>query len=210
MTYKIGIVAQDQPDGKFGINTNYIRFAYNFGRPIVILPESFDDYSQIYNIDALLLPGGADVDYKRYSKKPAYGSFGPNIYLEHFDTEILPKLVGKIPIFGICRGLQSLNVFFGGTLRNLWFHPYSNHEDDKVHKVMANGEKKELEVNSFHHQAIDKLGSYLTIEAQTDKINEGVIEAISCFSKGIFAVQWHPERLRNDEYSLNKFKLLIS
>ncbi len=115
MTIKIGIVAQDQPESKFGVNTNYLNFIYKLGRPIVIFPESYDDFKEIYNIDALLLPGGADVDSRRYANIPMLGNYSPNIWLEHFDNEILPNLLGKMPIFGICRGLQTLNVIFGGT-----------------------------------------------------------------------------------------------
>ncbi|RPJ69871.1 MAG: hypothetical protein EHM20_15985 [Alphaproteobacteria bacterium] len=205
---KIGIPAQDQPENKFGVNTNYLRFIYQFGHPVVILPETYDNFSQIYKLDALLLPGGADVNTHRYSNTPDYGTYNSNNFLEHFDTEILPKLIGEMPIFGICRGLQTLNVLFGGTLKNLWFHPYSINDTDTVHKIYVSGEKKPLKVNSFHHQAIGKLAGNLTKEAQSEDLSESIIEAISDHKKHIFAVQWHPERLL-DEYSVNNFKKIL-
>lgn len=208
MSLKIGIPAQEQPDNKFGVNINYLQFIYGFGRPVVILPENYDDFKEIYKLDAVVLPGGADVDSRRYSKAPMYGNYNPNIYLEHFDANILPALLGNIPIFGICRGLQTLNVVYGGSLKNLWFHPYSNYDMDEAHKVMAAGEKKEMGVNSFHHQGISKLADNFSKEAVSNDKFEAVIEAISDFRKRIFAVQWHPERLL-DVYSINKFKEIL-
>lgn len=208
MTVKVGIVAQDQPESKFGVSVNYLNFAYKVGRPVIILPENYDNYKEIYNIDALLLPGGADVDSKRYTDVPLYGTFSPNAWLEHFDNAILPNLLGKLPIFGICRGLQTLNVIFGGTLRNLLWHPYSQFDADDVHKIDVNGKKDPMKVNSFHHQAIAKLAPNFIVEAKTNTLDESVIEAISDYKNKIFAVQWHPERLL-DEYSTNKFKEIL-
>lgn len=213
MTIKIGIPAQDQPENKFGVNINYLEFIYNFGRPVVILPETYDNFKEIYKLDALVLPGGADVNYRRYSGIPSIGNGNPNIYLEHFDTEILPNLVGKVPIFGICRGLQTLNVLYGGTLQNLLWHPFNNYESHEVHKVWTPDkrltfDKKNFEfsVNSFHHQAIKNLAKNFKMELAD--FGDGVIEAISDFENKIFAVQWHPERL-NDKYSVSMFKKIL-
>jgi gamma-glutamyl-gamma-aminobutyrate hydrolase PuuD len=208
LTIKIGIPAQDQPDSKFGVNVNYLNFIYKLGRPVIILPENYDNFKEIYNIDALVLPGGADVDSKRYTDVPEFGTFSPNTWLEHFDIKILPNLLGKMPIFGICRGLQTLNVTFGGTLRNLWWHPYSQFDEQAVHKIEIDGKKDSMRVNSFHHQAISKVAPNFVVEAKTSAIDESVIEAISDYKKNIFAVQWHPERLL-DEYSVNKFKEIL-
>jgi len=208
---KIGIPAQNHDD-KFGVNTNYLEFIYQFGTPVVILPCDANEFHQIYSIDALVLPGGADVDSKRYAKMPKLGNYNPNIFLEHFDKEILPLLAGNVPVFGICRGLQTLNVYFGGTLNNLVWHPVSSHETHEVHKVILyrdgirpkKEEKKDnmMGVNSFHHQAISDLAENFTIEAESEI--GGVIEAISDWKKLIFAVQWHPERLL-DAYSNDMF-----
>ena len=120
-------------------------------------------------------------------------------------------LVGKIPIFGICRGLQTLNVHFGGTLRNLWGHSYSSSDTHEVHKIkFPNNKGKEIKmgVNSFHHQAIDKLAENLTVEATSDEIYWNCIEAVSDYNNRIFAVQWHPERLW-DKYSIERFSKLL-
>lgn len=213
---KIGIPAQDQPDDKFGVNRNYLEFISEFGHPIIILPCKKEEFFDNYKIDVLLLPGGADVNTQRYTNIPMFGTYNPNIYLEHFDKEILPILIGNIPIFGICRGLQTLNVTFGGTLKNLIWHPVSNYETDKIHDVFLykngirpvwdNKKVNKFGVNSFHHQAIDKLANNFEIEAESEY--GGVIEAISDYNKRIFAVQWHPERLL-DSYSQKMFYSIL-
>jgi putative glutamine amidotransferase len=216
MTLKIGIPAQNHDD-KFGVNINYLEFIYQLGHPVIINPIEKEDFFNVYKIDALLLPGGADVDSKRYAKMPSLANYPPNIHLEHFDKEILPLVVGNMPIFGICRGLQTLNVFFGGTLQNLIWHPYSSHETHEVHQVIPynNGNKPQkfnsketpkFGVNSFHHQAVNKLYQNFKIEAESEY--GGVIEAISYYEKKIAAVQWHPERLL-DNYSLKLFQSIL-
>ena len=213
---KIGIPAQDH-DGKFGVNMNYLEFICKFGSPVIISPCRKEDFFSIYNLDALLLPGGADVNSQRYTDLPMFGNYNPNIYMEWFDNNILPLIIGNMPVFGICRGLQTLNVFFGGTLQNLVWHPYSSHETHEVHQVIPynNGnrpqkfnskETPKFGVNSFHHQAVNKLYQNFKIEAESEY--GGVIEAISYYEKKIAAVQWHPERLL-DNYSLKLFQSIL-
>lgn len=212
MTLKIGIPAQDQPDNKFGVNTNYLQLIYQFGSPVIILPESYDNFKEIYKLDALVLPGGADVDSRRYTNVPMLGNYNPNIYMEHFDNKILPNLIGKLPIFGICRGLQTLNVLFGGTLKNLLWHPYSNYDTDANHfvwepdQIKPDRKNSKFKVNSFHHQAIAKLAN--NFKQELVDFEDNVVEAISDSKNKIFAVQWHPERLL-DTYSLSKFKSIL-
>lgn len=204
---RIGIVAQNQADDTFGVQKNYLEFIYQLGYPIVLLPSSWKDFEEYYGkLDALVLPGGMDVNPDRYSKAPSFFTGASNPYLEFFDSNILPKLIGKLPIFGICRGLQTLNVIRGGTLvQHLFTHPVSENATHKVHKVHSPDNKFKMDVNSFHHQAIGKLGDGFKVEL---KSNDGFIEAISDIENKIFAVQWHPERLK-DEYSLSKFEQLI-
>lgn len=196
---RIGIVAQESY-GIVGVALSYIQWASKFGTPVLLTPDS------PVNVDALLLPGGADVYYKRYALIRGYWTQDPNSYLEKFDEEVLPGLIGKLPIFGICRGLQTLNVILGGTLtQHLFRHPYSLSEKDMVHTVTTSDGRTLGKVNSFHHQCIKKLGGGVTAELFA---HDGTVEAISCKSKGIFAVQWHPERL-GDPYSVDKFNQLL-
>ncbi len=201
----IGIVGQEHW-GTWGVKTNYMAWAEQFGIPVVLYPSNWENFKWIYSIDALILPGGADVSSKRYTWLPHPFAGGPNPFLESFDMQVLPHFVGEIPIFGICRGLQTLNVHLGGSLfQHLWRHPYSKSDDDVVHEIKVKGQDGKLSVNSFQHQAIKKLGDDVVIEAVAD---DGVIEAISVPERKIFAVQWHPERLL-DEYSVEKFKEIL-
>lgn len=116
------------------------------------------------------------------------------------------------PVIGICRGLQEINVAFGGTLRDLRAGPSGNishHAPDGVsletmfghnHRVRVEPHSplaaitgaSELTVNSVHHQLVDRLGSGLAVAARSD---DGGIEAIyaTTTAAAVFAVQWHPE-----------------
>lgn len=207
---RIGIVAQERED-YFGVHQDYYDLAEEFGTPVLISPVEKEEWWKTYGIDGLILPGGADVDYRRYGAWFGFRCGRPNTYLEYFDNEILPLVVkAKLPIFGICRGLQSLNVFFGGTLhQHLWRHPYSQHKQDLVHNIHINNWDESptvVGVNSFHHQAINKLAPGLSALAVSD---DNLVEAIGHESLPIFAVQWHPERI-HDEYSLGLMDRIFS
>ena len=201
---RIGIPATDLDGDIFGIHKDYISLIQEFGTPVIMSPVEKHLWHQTYKIDGLVLQGGADVNPLRYNAIFGMKTQRPDNYLEYFDTEILPDYVGKMPIFGICRGLQTLNVHFGGTLKqHLWRHPVSKNKEDLVHDVLVKELDSSNEIkfksNSFHHQAINKLGEDLEVYA---KAEDGIIEAILHTKLPIAAVQWHPERSR-DEVALN-------
>ena len=148
--------------------------------------------------DGLLLPGGGDLEPWRYGQKNTHSrNLEPDrdaaewILLEHFST--LRK-----PILGICRGLQTINVFFGGTL----FQDIPGHsaagQIDRLHRVKTISSPllplcgESCVVNSAHHQAIDRPGSGLQIVQWTP---DGTAEALCHQTLPVWAVQWHPERL---------------
>ena len=125
-------------------------------------------------------------------------------------------------ILGICRGLQFINVFLGGTL---WQDIPSQHPSEIVHRqgkpygapthtVMLNGDLKTLlgkdviEVNTLHHQAAKDLGSNLTVMAVAP---DGIIEAVQMVDKPfVWAVQWHPEYMfKTDPDSLALFSYFV-
>lgn len=146
---------------------------------------------------ALLLPGGGDMEPWRYGQANT-GSrcLEPErdaaelLLLERFTT------LGR-PVLGICRGLQTINVFFGGTL----IQDLSGHSSvdgiDRLHRVRAApsplrdlyGER--CVVNSAHHQAADRLGSGL---CAVQWASDGTVEALCHKSLPVWGVQWHPER----------------
>jgi len=203
---KIGIPTNLR-DKRFGTHGNYIEWVSQFGKPILLTPH-VDQFDQI---DALFLPGGKDVQFNlTFLNNPS------DPHLEWFDRFYIPRFIeAKKPIFAICRGMQALNVYFSGTLRNLYgeelkLHNQCETEDVKnslVHKVYEPTSEDEDDyhlVNSIHHQAIDKLGNGLEVIAKCDN----VIEAIKHEELPIVGVQWHAEKI-NDEFSKKLVKSIL-
>ncbi len=183
------------------------------------LPEDFD---------GLLLSGGADVDPSRYGEAPVNGSVDVEADRDELDFELLSR-AGRLeaPVFGICRGLQVINVALGGTL---WQdipaqrprgveHSFPSREGyDRArpaHQIRVSPSAPgtlplaaalaamgEAFVNSRHHQAVKDLASGLVALAASP---DDLVEAFAC-EAGPFlaAVQWHPENLvgRADQNAL--------
>ncbi len=173
-------------------------------------------------VDGLILAGGYDVDPIRYGgDAEAATTIDPK--RDAFELELIEKALDRdLPILGICRGLQILNVAHGGTLRNIRTDPAlgpthggelsQNHRhrvtvtsDSKWAAIVGSGS---LDVNSYHGQAIAKLGKKLIPVASTD---DGIIEAIERRDLTfVLATQWHPEILSlKDETHLAIFRELI-
>ena len=111
---RVGIVGWKIGPNSFGITLSYLSYFDTIGTVDIINPLSL--YVN-HDIDLLVLPGGGDVDSMRYSEKPDIFSGRPDPFLEFFDTQMLKHYISKrTPIFGICRGFQTLNIFFGGRL----------------------------------------------------------------------------------------------
>lgn len=156
---------------------------------------------------ALLLPGGGDWDPRRYGQK--------NIASRHLDPardqwewELLERFTaaGK-PVLGVCRGMQGINVFFGGTLMqdipenaaaDMPGHAQRGGKD-QMHPVFSApgifaalcGNNEGI-VNSAHHQAVGRLGNGLRVEQWA---KDGIVEAFRHETLPVWGVQWHPERL---------------
>ena len=194
----------------FGMNSKYLNWVSQFGQPLLLTPG----ISQINDVDALFLPGGADV-----SNNLTFLNTRANPHLDSFDKEELPNYIEKNkPIFGVCRGMQAINVHFGGTLRNLIGKELHNHQkndsektkESLVHSVNQNylsrTTARTFSVNSIHHQSIHDLGKGLIIIAKS--YSDSVPEAIIHENKPIAGVQWHPEKI-NDEFSKQLFKHIL-
>ena len=148
--------------------------------------------------DILLLPGGGDV-HPRFYGQTIDGA--ADIDDERDEREL--SLIGAFlragkPVVGVCRGLQVINVYFGGTLRQHIDGHSQLGGRDHLHPVCAEqGLLRALYgprflVNSAHHQAADMLGAGLCAAARAP---DGTLEAIAHERLPVFAVQWHPERL---------------
>ncbi len=195
------------------------------GLPVVLpLEMSEEDANQVVETcDGFLFTGGQDVSPVLYGMKDATGTIVASPERDKTETLLLSKaLQADKAVLGICRGLQFINVFLGGTL---WQDLPSQHPSEIVHRqgkpygvpshqVQLSGNLKSLlgkdilEVNTLHHQAVKDLGKGLTAMAIAP---DGIIEAVQMLGKRfVWAVQWHPEYLfRTDSDSLAIFSCFV-
>lgn len=193
----------------------YLDVLYACGAIPVVLP--FDscavDVEQILSIcDGLLLTGGADIQPKLYGEEPI-AELGPTQPIrDELEYRLLDKALEEdMPLLGVCRGSQILNVFLGGTLYqdlNTQLPNSANHAmeppyESVCHKVvLEKGEPlqvllgiDELPVNSIHHQAVRRIAPTLVPLAHS---LDGVVEGIWMPGKRfVWGVQWHPEWIWN-------------
>ena len=180
-------------------NINYINAVAGCGGiPVAsYLPDVSTDY------DGLILCGGVDI-HPNYYHQEIDGTGEIDEARDAVEFALAKAFIeaGK-PVLGICRGLQLLNVYFGGTLiqdlKNSCEHT-SKADYDLIHKVTAvEGSVvhslygNSFVVNSSHHQAIGVLGKGLTVTMTAE--NPKVIEGIAHKSLPVLAIQWHPERM---------------
>ncbi len=212
------LVTPNIEDIKLTINENYIRgIELAGGVPILasyMEYEHIDEYLDL--VDGVLFSGGDDINVKFLNEEPNEYNNPVPLRRDEFEIELLKKCISRdIPTFCICRGIQLLNVVCKGTL----FQNIENHmgkKEEISHKVLIKKdsllfeaiEDVELEVNSMHHQVINKLGDNLKINSFS---SDGYIEGVeSKVNKFVVGVQWHPEYLIDScNRNLNLFKLFI-
>ncbi|MBN2286765.1 MAG: gamma-glutamyl-gamma-aminobutyrate hydrolase family protein [Tissierellales bacterium] len=215
MKPKIGILlsmAYEKDPKNYLINEKYVKsIADNGGIPIVFPTLEGYNFDEEYAglIDGLLLPGGDDVHPMLYHEEPIAQVTYATRARDRFEVDMLMKMhLQNKPVMGICRGLHIINVAFGGSLiqdiptqtQSAQCHVQSRAiRSEPFHKIilepntiMSSIFGKETAVNTFHHQAINRMGEGLVISA---KAQDGIIEAIEHKDKKIFAVQWHPEEM---------------
>jgi len=173
----------------------------------VHLPREADADAVVARLDALVIAGGQDVDPRRYGRQPTSAGSRLDPDRDRFELALIEAaLARRLPLLGICRGMQLLNVVHGGTLvddltpvqgveHTLVVYP----PHVRVHAVeLAPGTALRqlygpaIEVNSFHHQAIGQLGDGIVAAGVAP---DGVIEAVELPSAPAVGVQWHPEML---------------
>lgn len=159
------------------------------------------------NCDGLILCGGGDISPTFYGEKNIQSQ---NIDYNNdlYEFSLLNQFVQlKKPVLGICRGMQIINVFFGGTL----YQHIDNHKNsdgtDLFHTISVKSSflydlyGKSFTVNSCHHQAVNKLGNDLSVMAHSGEIIEGICHK----TLPIIGVQWHPERIENGKKLFDYF-----
>jgi putative glutamine amidotransferase len=189
-------------------------------------------------IDGLLLAPGRDIEPARYGQRPHPLLAATEPQRDEFELALVPAALARgLPILGMCRGIQVLNVALGGTLHQdvsmvaaehptdpgwrSWKlteraslagerppphprHPISIEDGTALAAALGSGT---AEVNSYHHQAIDRLGDGLKVVARSP---DGVIEAVELAGRPVLAVQWElQEEARIDPRSQRVFEWLI-
>jgi putative glutamine amidotransferase len=187
---------------------NYVRWLQD-GQEIEVIKLGHED-GEFPDCDGLVLSGGVDIHPEFYGGALEYREYrGWNRERDKFEVEVLKKAWGRgLPVLGVCRGLQLINVVKGGTLVQdlgiLGDEVHQNEPEDKLHGVVLEGDgllkgivgKGEGIVNSAHHQAIGMLGEGLRINCRAeDGTIEGIEWARPAGRSFLLAVQWHPERM---------------
>ena len=176
------------------------------GNAAVELALSVQDY--VDALDGLILQGGADIDPEAYGESPSELLQTTDALRDRFELNLLRAFAaaGK-PVLGICRGMQLINVAYGGSLHQDLIADgatKANHVapsyDEHVHPLRIEpgswfdalypGVTRPI-VNSIHHQGVKALGKGLAVEAWSD---DGIPECIRATDSGfVVGVQWHPE-----------------
>ena len=219
----IGITANYNDGNSMLADGYYKKVVAAGGVPLLIPP--LDDTDAIINtldrIDALILSGGGDYNPLFCGEEPS-----PRLHSINGERDLPELLITRlaynrqIPMLGICRGIQTLAMALGGTVRqdiadtdglikhsqdanrNVPTHSVSVCEDSVLYNIYGT---RTLYVNSFHHQAVGEPGERFRVVASSC---DGVVEAIeSTEMKSIIGVQWHPECIDD---GLPLFKWLVA
>ena len=215
----------EPPRHEMALGLTYMRTLEEAGSvPVVLPPLGPDSINPLLDqVSGLCLSGGPDLDPKTYAAKadPELGPTWPE--LDFVELAVARGAdVRDLPVLAICRGMQALNVSRGGTLHqhlgegeivhrqdaaaDRLTHPVRIEPDSRLAEVLG---ATSIDVNSFHHQAIDELGEGLRPVAWSP---DGVIEAVEATDRDEFmiGVQWHAECLSAVDGQLELFKAFVS
>lgn len=194
----IGIVTSKNSN-VHGINLSYFEYLSHFGDIVLVNPLT-DRINT--TLDLLVLPGGADVYSQRYGEKPSRWCGTPNLDLEWFDVNVLPRYITEtnIPILGICRGAQTLRVHYGGKLVQHIEQESSANRVELVDTLAINRRAQiaylladNYKVNSMHHQGwYNETEGFETVAINAHHRN---VEIMHNVDRNILAVQYHPEEI---------------
>ncbi len=212
-----------------GVSCDYIQAVCAVGGIPILLPVITDEQSiviMLSYIDGLILSGGGDIDPGLYQEEPQLGLGNVSPERDLFEITASKYCIqqGK-PVLGICRGIQIINVAFGGTLyqdilqqkndyclqhnqtspKYVATHTVNIEKGSKLHQLI---QKNSIRTNSFHHQAIKHIAPGFIVNSFTQ---DGIIEGLeSQTSEFVLGVQWHPEMMAlNHPNMLSIFNGLI-
>jgi putative glutamine amidotransferase len=198
------------------------------GLPVVMPPLGEDAIEPLLDrLDGICLSGGPDLDPALYGAEP-HPELGPvEPELDRFELAVAARADAReMPILAICRGTQAINIVRGGALHqhlpdlstdvshrqtspgNETSHAVVVDPDSELAAALGGGRLEVTDVNSFHHQAIDRLGAGLRISARAP---DGTIEAVEDPSRRfLIGVQWHAETLVHREAEAELFRRFVA
>jgi putative glutamine amidotransferase len=187
---------------EMALGMTYMRTLDAAGAIPVVVPPLGDVAALLDRVDGICLSGGPDLDPDNYGAQTRHPELGPTApALDAYELALARGALARgLPILAICRGAQALNVVCGGTLRqHVPEHRQTTPACETSHAVQITGnsrlarilQTRTLDVNSFHHQAVDRLGDGLRIVARAA---DGTVEAVEG-AGFVVGVQWHAETL---------------
>ena len=207
--------------GKAYVNQDYTAAAEAVGGVPLILPVTAEAdivAAQLSAVDALIISGGWDVDPLLWGEEP-HAKLGNTLpERDAFDLMLIreARRLG-MPILGICRGIQILNVAAGGTLYqdmseqpgSFVRHWQNVHPDQATHHVTMEKDSilhdilgDRIVVNSFHHMAVNEPGKGYRVTARAD---DGTVEGMeSTEGSPVLAIQWHPEMMHRNSAEMRQ------
>ena len=225
----IGITTDLEKNDRRVLNNTYVNAVIRAGGLPIILPVGIEKDAKRFAamLDGLLLTGGEDIDPMIYDEEPHadLGQVDPT--RDTVELNLMKEFLAlNKPIFGICRGLQMINVALGGNMYQDIYgqktvtllqhkqkaptsHPSHFVQVEKGSLLESIAKMPELKVNSYHHQAVKKVPKPLRVSGVA---SDGIIEAIeSTVHAFVLGVQWHPEALaqNKDAVSLRMFDAFI-
>ncbi|WP_091465758.1 gamma-glutamyl-gamma-aminobutyrate hydrolase family protein [Paenarthrobacter nitroguajacolicus] len=217
----VRLSSSDAPDARVGEANQLFTYIVDLLReagavPVLLTPVSADSAgrlaTEMQTLDGVLLPGGGDISPRLYGQDPDDSLYDVNPEQDHLDMDVARATIDAgLPLLGVCRGHQLLNVLYGGTLIQDMAPSAVNHNGLDPHDpgasewawhdvLLTAGSKtaglygspdgSTIKIASGHHQAVSRVGEGLQVTAVAD---DGTVEALEDPSRWVVSVQWHPE-----------------
>lgn len=189
----------------------YVHVIEQGGGDVIVVTEK-TLMSDLNRCHGIVIPGGVDVCPGWYKQPMHYRTQKPQLERDAMEMALLMHALEKdMPILGVCRGHQLLNVTLGGTLIQDMVVQHNGRHPVRISQKSKHldfiGEKNGFLVNSYHHQAVDKLGNGLKAIAWA---KDGTVEAIESTEHSfVVGVQWHPEMSLNEEFR-DEMRILLT